>query len=302
MMRTSEEQGFTLIELLVTMTLTAIVFGATLTVLDVFQSNNRRDQLRNETQDNARSAMDRLSRQLRSVVAPSAGYYGALEEAGPYSIAFQTVDSGQVAGGQNSTNAMRVRYCLNDANPNNEILWQQIKRWTTATAPTLASTTSCPDLAGSHWDSSMQLVQNVTNQSGGQDRSLFVYGPPSASTVSQITSVEPNIFIDLSPGQRPGETQLTSGISLRNGNRQPTVSFTATQIGRHQVLLNASESRDPDGLALTYKWWDGSTELSTTAQQYETGELVQGSSHVFKLEVTDPGGLTNTISKTVIIQ
>src|SRR5579872_4859089 len=59
MMRARDEDGFTLVELLVAMAITAIVFGATLTVLDVFQSNNRFDQLRNENQDNARTAIDR---------------------------------------------------------------------------------------------------------------------------------------------------------------------------------------------------------------------------------------------------
>lgn len=303
MMRSArQEHGFTLIEMLVTMVLAAVVFGATLTVLEVFQSNNRRDQLRNETQDNARNAMDRLSRQLRNVIAPTAGSYGALEQASPYSLAFQTIDSSQVAGGQNATNAMRVRYCLNDTSPNNEILWLQVKRWTSEAAPALPSSTACPDLSGSDWDTSSRLVQNVTNESGGQNRPLFTYGPPSATEVAQIISVEPNIFIDLNPGQKPGETQLTSGVSMRNESRQPIVSFTVTREGLHQEFLNASESHDPDGLALTYQWWDNGTELSTTSQQFKTGELVAGSSHTFKLQVTTPGGLTNSTSKTVIVQ
>jgi prepilin-type N-terminal cleavage/methylation domain-containing protein len=304
MMSWREEHGFTLVEMLVTTALAAIVFGATLTILDVFQSNNRRDQLRNETQDSARSAVDRIARQLRNVIAPSAGYNGALEQAGPYSITFQTVDTAQVAGGKNAANAMRVRYCLNDSNPTNEILWIQIKRgWTTAAAPELPSATACPDLAGGDWSSSTQLVQHVTNDVGGQNRPLFVYGPTGATEVPQIISVEPDIFIDLNPGQRPGETQLTSGVYLRNENRQPTAAFTTTQLGgNHQVQLNASASRDPDGLALTYRWWQDATELSTTAQQTQTEVLKEGSSHTFKLQVTDAGGLTNTTSQVVIVK
>jgi prepilin-type N-terminal cleavage/methylation domain-containing protein len=302
MMRAREEHGFTLIEMLVTMVIATVVLGATLTILEVFQSNNRRDQLRNETQDSARNSMDRLARQLRNVIAPTTGSFGALEQAAPYSLAFQTIDSNHVAEGLNKTNAMRVRYCLADANPNNEILWQQTMRWKTAEAPGLPSSTACPDLSASDWESASQLVQNVTNESGGQNRPLFVYGPPSATEVSQIISVESNVYIDLHPGQKPGETQLTSAVSMRNESRQPIVSFTVTREGLHQERLNASESHDPDGLSLTYQWWDNGTELSTTSQQFETGELIEGSSHTFKLQVTTPGGLTNSTSKTVIIQ
>jgi hypothetical protein len=142
----------------------------------------------------------------------------------------------------------------------------------------------------------------VTNRVGGQTtRPLFTYGPTGASEVSKIVSVEPNMYIDLNPGGHPGETQLTTSISLRNANRQPIVAFTAVQIGRHIVVLNASESNDPGGLALTYKWWDNSTLLNTTAQRYETPELKEGSVHTFKLEVTNPGGLSNSAEKVVEI-
>jgi prepilin-type N-terminal cleavage/methylation domain-containing protein len=303
MMRAHEQDGFTLIEMVVTMALAIVVFGGTLTVLDVFQSNNRRGQLRNETQDNARNTADSLSRQLRNVVAPTAKYFGALEQAEPYSVAFQTVDTTREASGENAANAMRVRYCLNDSKPTNEILWKQEKRWTSPSEPTPPSATACPDLGGSDWDSSTQVVQHVTNEIGGQNRPVFVYGPTGATEVAQIISMETNIFIDLNPGQRPGESQLTGGVSLRNANRQPTAAFTATQQGAfHHIFLNASESRDADGLALTYKWWDNSTELGTTAQQYETGELVAGSEHTFKLTVTDPGGLERSTEKKVIVK
>jgi prepilin-type N-terminal cleavage/methylation domain-containing protein len=303
MMRAREEGGFTLIELLVTMALALVVFGATLTMLDVFQSNNRRDQLRNETQDNARNTADSLTRQLRNVVAPTATYFGALEKAEPYSVTFQTVDAPRTPPAENPANAMRVRYCLNDSEPTNEILWKQEMRWITPTGPKLPSATACPDLLAGDWESSTQVVQHVTNEIGGQNRPTFVYGPVGASEVAQIVSMETNLYVDLNPGQKPGESQLTGGVSLRNANRQPTAAFTATQQGAfHHVFLNASESRDADGLALTYKWWDNLTELSTTAQQYETGELVAGSEHTFKLTVTNPGGLENTTEKKVIVK
>src|SRR5438105_1963439 len=125
MRRWSDQSGLTLVEMLVTAILTVLVFGLVLTGLEVFQRNNRIDQLRNEAQDNARSAIDRLSQELRNVAAPSKGLAGALEEVAPYSVMFQTVSSSQVFGGENKANQMRVRYCLDASTATNETLWRE---------------------------------------------------------------------------------------------------------------------------------------------------------------------------------
>lgn len=297
-MTRAREDGFTLVELLVAMAITVIVFGATLTVLDVFQSNNRFDQLRNENQDNARTAIDRLSRQLRDVIARTTSngiVPGALEEAEPYSIAFQTVDTTKATSEANANNAMRVRYCLDDSNDENEVVWEQVRRWTEKEAPTLPTSTSCPDRTNEgtskpDWNTTTRLVQNVTNKIGARTKQpLFVY---SAQETPEILSVEMNLLTNVNPGHpRPGESQLTSGVSLRNANRQPDVAFTATT-ENHFVKLNASASRDPDGLALTYKWKEDTKALETTAQQYTSPTTLSAGSHTFKLEVTSPGGLS----------
>jgi prepilin-type N-terminal cleavage/methylation domain-containing protein len=290
-----DENGFTLIELLVTMTLSMIVFAATLSVLEVFQNDNRFDTMRNETQDNTRTALDRLARELRDVSAPSTTEAGALEQAKKYSLTFQMINATPTSKSElekNLTNAMRVRYCLNDSNPQNEILWREVTRWKTEQPPALPTSTACPDLSSADWETTEQLVQHVTNRIGGQTRPLFVYGPPGASLTSQITSVEATVYTDLNPGGRPGERQLTSSIYLRNQNRTPVASFTATEVGKHSVYLNASESYDPNGLALTYAWWDNGVPLNTTAQRYELKEPLLGL-HTFKLEVKNPGGLAS---------
>ena len=68
----------------------------------------------------------------------------------------------------------------------------------------------------------------------------------------------------------------------------------------YRLMERQGMQRDPEGLALAYKWKEGATVLPSTAQQYETGELSEGS-HTFTLEVTDPGGLSSSTSQTVTI-
>ena len=313
MTRIRDDRGFTLIELLVAMAITTVVFGSTLSVLDVFQSNNRFDQLRNENQDTARTTLDRLSRQLRDIVArtrtSSGTVPGALEQAAKYEITFETVDAANSTSSANKVNAMRVRYCLDASNhPENEILWEQVRRWTSAEAPTLptssepASESTCPDRTSGDWESLTQVVQHITNLNGHtqQERPLFTY---SAKETPQILSVNADLFININPKQtRPGDSELTSGVSLRNANRRPEAKFTATEEGDRQVRLNASASYDPDGLSLTYKWWDNGVPLPTTSQQYVTEAFTVGTTRKFKLEVKNPGGLSATEEKTVTIK
>jgi prepilin-type N-terminal cleavage/methylation domain-containing protein len=293
-----EEGGFTLIELIVTIAITTVIFGATLTALGAFTNASKADTLRAEMQDHARTALDRLARGLRNVTAPQTKAPGALDQAGAYSITFDTIDTQQTAGGANTTNAMRVRYCLSDKEPSNEIVYRQDKRWTTAEPPALPTSTECPDSIAGDWDNTVVAATNVVNRIGGQTRPLFTY---AATTTPQIVTVQANLFIDLNPNVQPSESQLTTAVSLRNANRPPIVSFTATQINGH-VLLNGSESRDPEGLALSYKWTDNSAVLPSASQQYETEELTSKSTHTFTLEVTDPAGLSSSTSQTVTIK
>jgi len=295
-----DESGLTLLEILASLAVMSVVFGATLSVLDVFQTHSRFDQLRAEAQDNARSTIDALARQLRNGAAPSTLTPGALEKAGSYSIVFQTIEASGGVKGANLSNAIRVRYCLNTSVPGDEVLWKQTETWETASAPPLPTLTTCPD--NIDYQTSTQVVQHIVNRIGGQKRPLFSYGPAAWSSVSQITSVAPNIFIDLNPGHAPGETQLQSTIDLRNENQPPEASFTAVELGSGVVQLNASQSTDPDGLALTYKWWDNGEPLTSTSQETETKKLQPASVHTFKLEVTTPGGLASTSTVTLAIR
>jgi prepilin-type N-terminal cleavage/methylation domain-containing protein len=291
------EHGFTLIELLVAMAISTVVFGATLSVLDVFQRNNVVDQQRNEVQDNARNAMDQIARQLRNVAAPNVGSPGALLTTKNYSMIFDTIDSSNgYAWGTNKSHTMMVRYCLNNSNPENEILWMQVRRWNEEKGLETPTPATCPDLGG-FWESSRQLVQHVTNRIGGEVRPMFKY---SAATAPQTASVEINMFLNLTPGHaHPGETQLTTGIGLRNANRPPIAAFTVTRTNENYVRLDGSASYDPDGLALTYKWSIDGAAIPSTAQVTEAPEAK--GTHIYELEVADPGGLAEKKTETVTL-
>jgi prepilin-type N-terminal cleavage/methylation domain-containing protein len=302
-----DERGLTLIELLITMAVTTIVFGATLSVLEVFQSNNRFDQLRNENQDMARTTVDRLSRQLRNIVArttSSGAVPGALEQAEDYAITFQTLDTTKPSS-KGEFHAMRVRYCLEDSNPEDEVLWEEVRRWEASQSePGVPASTACPDRTSGDWSSLAQVVDHLTNrivkEGKAQSRPVFTY---SAKETPEILSINTDLFIDITPKEtRPGESELTSGVSLRNANRRPVASFTAIEEGNRTVRLNASASYDPDGLSLTYKWWDNGAELLTTSSQYVTPALSTSSKNIFKLEVTNPGGLSAETEKELTIK
>jgi type II secretory pathway pseudopilin PulG len=64
------EHGFTLIEGLVAMACAVIVFGATLTVLEVYMRQSNGVTQRFDAQNQARIAVDRIVRQLRNVASP----------------------------------------------------------------------------------------------------------------------------------------------------------------------------------------------------------------------------------------
>jgi type II secretory pathway component PulJ len=290
--------GFTLIETLVSMAMAIVVFGATLSVLDVFQRNNQSDIQRNEAQDSTRTAIDALARELRNGAAPSSLTPGALEKAGKYSIVFQTIEPTTnpiPATDLNKTNAIRVRYCLNRSQPSNEILWKQTAKWETEKAPELPTESKCPDPNASDYQTSVQVAQHIVNTNGGRTTApLFTYVPAGSTSVGQITAVEPNIYLDVNPGPQHRETQLTSSIDLRNENRAPAAAFTATELGKYKVALNASQSTDPDGLALTFKWWNNGERLSSISPETVVGPFEPGSTQTFTLEVTTPSGLTAT--------
>jgi hypothetical protein len=285
----ADERGVTIVELLVVILLTGVIMGATLGTFTQFERTTATNQRQNDAQDQVRVGVTGLARELRNLASPTNELPQAVVRATPSDLVFQSV---------NSSTTRRVRYCLNTIQFR---LWRQVQ-----TAPfTTPSTTACPDSA---WGSQRNAVANVVNGS----RPVFSYNATDTTAITEITST---VWVDVNPGQRPGEVSLQTSVFLRNQNRSPTAAFTAAIVGS-AVVLNGSQSEDPEGKALEYYWYDsaqstnGCTPLPKEVPQ--TGCVGVGivfnytppvaGQRTLRLVVRDPAGLTNeSATQTVCV-
>jgi type II secretory pathway component PulJ len=300
-----EESGFTLVELLTSMALMILVLGATLSALEVFGNTTARNQTLVQAQDTARLALDRMSRELLNATAyPSttgSTQPSAILRAGPWDLIMLTVNpTPGGTGNQNALNLMRTRYCLYTPT---STLYRQWQTWTTAAPPAMVTDTACPS---SNWGASNQTVVGTDIVNSGTRR-LFTYNNGDASDVNStppafedIASVRMSVWVDPNPGKAPAETQLSTGVFLRNKNRRPVASCTATATGNRYVSLNGSHSSDPEGGLLTFSWADGATPVPATGSLVNY-QAPSAGSHTFTLTVTDPGGLTSTATCQVSV-
>jgi type II secretory pathway pseudopilin PulG len=305
------QDGFTLMEVLVAMTLAMVVFGATLTLLEVYSRQTQRTTRLNDAQDQARIAIDRVIRQLRNISSPITSPK-LIERATPYDIVFQTVE---VPTGSNVGGAERVRYCVPpDPVPGaaaDEVLVSQVQTWSTATAPVSPWSASpgvtipCPDTST---QTSTKVISAVTNRYQGIDRSAFTFNNGAAPTdLSTITSVQLDLFVNPTPKLTAAETELRSAAYLRNQLRAPVVGFTTTNTGGGGVLLNGSTSYSPDGQDLSYAWSCTSPSPCSAASPLagSSGGLVDWQpgpgTYTVSLTVTDTSGLAATIPQTVTV-
>jgi type II secretory pathway component PulJ len=298
-----EEGGFMLIELLLAAALMTVVLGATLVSLTTFERTSRINELQNDNQEDIRQAVDQLSRELRNhAVATQQAPQGIVSLTG-YDIVFQTVAATKPASTSNDQNIERVRYCLDTSNLRNEKIWAQEQTWTTASPPSVPSTTSCPDPA---WGNQRFVADKITSRfdpsapSTPRDRPIFI---ANSATIGQINRIDLTLFLDTTPGggpvNAPDETRIDSGIFLRNQNQPPVASFTVSVTGSRHIVLNASGSSDPENQSLVYTWKDGSTTIPGNGQTNDYAAT--SGSHTMTLTVQDPGGLSTSTSQTVTV-
>jgi type II secretory pathway component PulJ len=280
-----DERGeTTLVGLLLASLLFIVVLGATLDLFEGATRVSRDAQVRADQQDRARVAVDALTKQLRNLASPTPDQPDAVDRATARDLVFKTVDPVGPNSGTNYANVKRLRYCMDGSRR----LWRQQQRWTGPT-PVAPAATNCP---GTGWDASdVVMADNVVNDDSGEPVFRF-----NSTTLSAITRIRVSLLVDLERGKGPEPTELTSGVFLRNQNRAPVASFTATA-GATEIVLNASASTDPEGDPLTYIWKDNGTEIGRgIVVKYKPAR----GPHPISLEVQDPAGLSATSGPTTV--
>ena len=244
----ADERGVTLVELLVVILLTGIVMGATLTTFSQYEQTTATSQRLNDAQDQVRVGVAGLARELRNLASPTDVMPFAVVRNMPADLVFQSVSSSATR---------RVRYCLDTPGRR---LWRQVQ-FAPFSDPAVES---CPD-AG--WGTERASVENVVNGA----RPVFAY---NATETTAITEIGATLWVDVNGAAPPLETSLQTSVFLRNQNRRPTASFTA-DVNGSAVVLNASESTDPEGKALDFYWYDEAETGTPAACGVPPAELPQ---------------------------
>ncbi|MEJ7894816.1 MAG: hypothetical protein WKF94_19450 [Solirubrobacteraceae bacterium] len=285
MRASSSERGeVSLTALLTAMAIMVVVLGSTLGMLDSVTRVAADGTRRTDAQDAARSSVDRISAALRNLASPTPQQPQAVDQASAASLVFKTVDADGPNSGDNATNTKRVRYCLDDAAQ----LQEQTQTWTTAAVPAMPSTSGCP---ASDWTRTQILAQHVVNG----EVPIFSF---DSAVLTDISAIHLELLVDTDVVRAPGSTRLASGVFLRNQNRRPTAAFTATRTSG-RIVLNGSASSDPEGQALDYAWFDGTTAIgSGITLSYP---VAAGSPHSLSLQVTDPAGLSAVSATQAVV-
>jgi len=301
--------------------LSTIVLGLTLTAFSSMQRNAKLVDQQNDTQDVARRATDRIARELRNLASPSqldsdlSALPAAVDKSTDYDFVFRVVDEVRPGTSLNLANVKRVRYCLN---PTTRTLWTQTQLWETAAAPATPATTSCPQTTGAtaaDWRNGRNRVaaSDVVNVlAPSTARPVFLY---NSTDPLRITRVRTDLYVDTTLNRKPVASRLRSGVFLRNQNRQPVSSFSATVTADKRLILNGSASEDPEGMPLSYQWYIDppappavlpNCKTAPTAACLGEGVVLDKSglpsgNHTIKLVVSDPAQLAGESSKTVTL-
>ena len=306
MRRLRDEQGITLIEVLAAMVISSIVFMATLSVFEATNRQRAKADEHTEAQATIRTTMTRLARELRNLAAPtdltssSSTLPRSIDRNFPYDLIFKSVRDDEV-GSSTDANVQRVRYCLDTSNPQAGTIWRMDQPDASGAAP---GDTACP---GAGWSNQKQVGSFVTNTINGAQRPLFNYigdggmvTATDADSRADISRIQADVYVDPTPTRTPVEARLTTGVLLRNQNREPRAQFTVTvtNLSAGTVQLNGSASDDPEGQYLTYKWYDNDVLIGEGIVRDYT--VTTRGTHNFTLKVYDPAGLEGVSSPQTV--
>lgn len=286
------QDGFSLIELLVAMSLITIVVMATMMAFISFNKNERINRLHNESTDEARLTIERLSSQLRNLASPKDSHPEAVEKAEPFDLVFLTVDAVKPDDSVNARNIKRVRYCVGELSGGKASLIRQQQVWKDPDPPPSYSTSGCPNAT---WNNSTVVASDVVNTAEATPAAVFTY-TPVATPVTEIAAIRAELMVDTNPGALPRAVSLGSGVFLRNQNRVPTASCTAIAAGTGtQIALNGSASSDPEGFNLKeYSWIVNGVPRKKGV--VGVWDAQSAGTYNVALKVTDQGDLTATAS------
>lgn len=276
------QDGFTLIEVLLVCVLFVIVLTATLSTFDRFVSDERESQVRLESVEKARRALDVQVRQLRNL-AIRLNNVEVINSLGDDDFVFQTSDPTRTW----------VRYCLDTSDPANAKLWQgQLEVPVGSTTPVSVPSGPCP---GDGWTLKTVVAENVVNRINGAPRPMFEYrcADGTATTCrtpgnfAKVIAVNSTLFVDTTPNTGPKEMRVSSGVYLRNQNQRPVANFTFTDSGIRRTILNGSQSSDFEGRTLRYYWFRGTVaeasircENTATTQNPDGTQTMWGADYI----------------------
>jgi hypothetical protein len=278
------ERGFTLIEILLAAAATITVLVAGLGAFDVFGHSTSENALLTQIQNNARTALDQVVRDLRNA-APTSSTATAIQRAGSYDLVILTDRPGY---GTSPGTSRLVRYCVQSTSPTTGKLLVQIAPVGTTSLPD----TACPDPS---WGTQGTVVDGVVNIARAAP--LWTY---DSATPANVRTIRIDMWIDTDPAHRPPPVEIQSGVYLRNrGLAAPTATsgdFGAACNGSGQSLLTTTLSVDANGDPLTTSFGDNGVTVGTGSSLSHT--LTSGS-HDLTLTVTNVLGLATILHKTL---
>ena len=288
------DAGFTLIEVLLVSGLFLVVLTATMTTMTAFERNNRDVQRNDDQVERTRRAVERGARQLRNLAGRPATGASTVARALPHDFVFQTSDPQRTW----------VRYCTQQQADGSAALWSLGNA--AITAPTA---TECPGTTTA-WPSRDRVTASVTNRTAGRDEPLFTYSrtclpgaPVSCPTdLTSITQVNMEVLVDDDLARNPAEVRVATGVFLRNQNEKPVAKFTARPSALPRtVLLNGSESLDPEGRTLRYYWFRTDNYVPFTCGTTPQDLTVLGQGVTLNYKFPDSAGPAGTIKNITLV-